>query len=765
MFYNGWRFFILISFLLLSARGYCQHAAVSGFVLHEGRGIPDALVTLPELSLTAYTDSNGIYHIHQLPAGKYTLLYKASGYRTQQKVITIRTSDEIVLNVEMEPANSTLKEVVVSGSMREVRRMDSPIPIEVYSKQFFTANRVASLFESFQHINGVRPQVNCNICNTGDIHINGLEGPYTMVLLDGMPIVSGLSTVYGLMGIPQSLIERVEVVKGPASTLYGSEAVGGLINIITKKPSLTPRFSAEVFSSNWQDLNVDIGARIRASKKLHALYGLNIFRYMNPIDNNQDGFTDVTLQQRVSLFNKWQLDRKHQRLFSVAGRLLFENRMGGMMNYNHTLRGSDSIYGESIYTKRWEIFGTYQLPLKERILVQWSMNAHHQDSYYGTMPYIGDQYIGFGQMLWYKGIKNHQLLSGFSLRHTHYDDNTVATQRGDSLQGFQNSPSVVVLPGIFVQDEWTINKQHQMVIGIRYDYNNLHGRVITPRFNYKISSRTQSSIVRFSFGSGYRVANVFTEDHAALSGARKLIFEEALKPERSWNGNINAEQRVVSNGTTEWRIDATAFYTYFTNRIIPDYLSNANQIIYRNLNGHAISQGISINTSISHANKLSLSAGITLMDVSSTTNGIYQRQLLTERFSGVWSLGYRIPKYKLNIDYTGNVYSPMLLPLLGELDNRSAFSPWYSLQNIQVTKKINTGIEIFGGVKNVLNFTPPASSIARPFDPFDKRVEYDAQGQVIATPENPNALTFDPTYMFAPNQGRRVLLGFRYTFK
>ena len=122
---------------------------------------------------------------------------------------------------------------------------------EVYTPRFFKANPTPSVYETYQTVNGVRPQVNCAVCNTGDIHINGLEGPYTMVLIDGMPIVSGLSTVYGLNGIPASLIEQVEVVKGPASTLYGSEAVGGLINIITKQTTNAPRIATDVFGTTW----------------------------------------------------------------------------------------------------------------------------------------------------------------------------------------------------------------------------------------------------------------------------------------------------------------------------------------------------------------------------------------------------------------------------------------------------------------------------------------------------------------------------------
>ena len=112
--------------------------------------------------------------------------------------------------------------------------MASPIPVEVYSPAYFKKNPSPNIFESLQMVNGVQPQLNCNVCNTGDIHINGMEGPYTMILIDGMPIVSSLSTVYGLAGIPNSMVKRIEIVKGPASTLYGSEAVGGLINIITK---------------------------------------------------------------------------------------------------------------------------------------------------------------------------------------------------------------------------------------------------------------------------------------------------------------------------------------------------------------------------------------------------------------------------------------------------------------------------------------------------------------------------------------------------
>ena len=245
-----------------------------------------------------------------------------------------------------------------------------------------------SIFEALQNVNGVRPQLNCNICNTGDIHINGLEGPYTMITIDGMPIVSSLASVYGLFGIPTQLIDRIEIVKGPASGLYGSEAIGGLINIITKSPDKAPAFTFNAMSTSWLEHSVDAGAKFRIGKKASSLLGINYFNYQNPVDNNKDNFTDVTLQHRVSVFNKISFRRKNDRLASLAGRYFYEDRWGGEMQWNEKWRGTDSVYGESIRTSRWEAIGNYQLPTTEKMIFSFSATGHHQDSYYGVTPFF-----------------------------------------------------------------------------------------------------------------------------------------------------------------------------------------------------------------------------------------------------------------------------------------------------------------------------------------------------------------------------------------
>jgi len=749
-------------FLLFFAgfQGFAQSFKISGKVLTGSQPLEFANVLIKGTAKGAVTDAIGVFSIPIDQAGTYTIQASMIGFQTDQKTIKIPLETNSELIFSLSEMDGGLDEVVISGTMQEVSKLDSPVPVEVYKADFFRANPTPSIFESLQNVNGVRPQINCNVCNTGDIHINGLEGPYTMVLIDGMPIVSGLATVYGLTGIPQALIDRIEVVKGPASTLYGSEAVGGLINVITKKPESAPKLSIDGFGTGWGEVNLDLGIRSDWGKHVQSLTGLSGFYYDNPVDNNADGFTDLTLAKRISVFQKLNFIRPENKVFNLAGRYVYENRWGGEMNWTSEFRGGNEVYGESIYTSRWETFGTWQLPGTENINFQFSANGHNQNSVYGTTIYLADQYVGFGQFTWAKTLQKHSLLLGLAYRYTFYDDNTPATLH---QSGGLNQPSITHLPGVFLQDEVKLSETQSLLLGARVDYNSLHGTIFSPRVNYKISSVDKSTVFRLSAGNGFRVANVFTEDHAALTGAREVIFTEELKPEQSWNMNANLVKKIYTDGGTFIGFDASAFYTYFTNRIIPDYETNPNQIIYSNLDGSADSKGISLNIDAAWANGFTANAGATLMDVSIEEEGIKTQQLLTEHFSGVWSIGYEFIRMGLSVDYTGNVYSPMRLPLLGELDDRAAYSPWWSIQNIQLTKKLGSKWEVYGGVKNLLNFTPPANSIARSFDPFDKGVVFAPDGSVVSTPENPNALTFDPTYVFAPNQGIRGFLGVRLT--
>jgi outer membrane receptor for ferrienterochelin and colicins len=291
------------------------------------------------------------------------------------------------------------------------------------------------------------------------------------------------------------------------------------------------------------------------------------------------------------------------------------------------------------------------------------------------------------------------------------------------------------------------------MFGLRYDYNFTHGGIFSPRASFKLAPDA-GNIFRLNVGNGYRVVNLFTEEHAALTGAREVVVQENLKPERSWNASLNY-QKFIDRSNGYLTLDGSLFYTYFTNRIIGDFLTNPDQIIYQNLNGYAISRGLNLNLDWAFTFPLKINAGTTLMDVyavqeSETGSRQKNPQLHAPKVSGTYAVSYTFRKAGLTLDYTGRLYGPMYLPVL-ENDFRPNKSPWFALDNLQITKKLPHGLEVYGGLKNLYNFLP-RNPLMRPFDPFDKKVDQD----------NPQGYTFDTSYNYAPMQGRRSFVGLRW---
>ena len=741
----------IILFVLFSIQtGFSQEHTINGTVYSEGEPLNGASLRIKGTNLGTITNEKGYFSIKFSKKKNNQLIISYTGHKSKQIEIDPKESDigKIILELY-----ESLDEIVISGTLKPVSKLNSPVAVEVYSQSFFKANPSPSIFESLESINGIRPQLNCNVCNTGDIHINGQEGSYTMVLIDGLPIVSGLSTVYGLSGIPQSLIERVEIVKGPASTLYGSEAIGGVINLITKLPENSSKLSVDSFLSDWGELNTDIGYKYSLSKRTTGLLGINYFNFSNPIDNNNDGFTDLTIQDRISIFNKFTYGDK----LSFATRFVYEDRWGGQLNWEPKYRGGDTVYGENIYTTRFEAFGNYTF--NKNLSFQFSYNNHTHNSAYGTTIFNANQTIGFGQLIWNKSIKNNDLLFGLAYRYTYYDDDTTATFN-EILNS--NQEDIYHMPGLFIQDEIKINESNTLLLGIRFDHNSLHGNIFTPRINYKLSNYDQTSILRLSFGTGYRVAQVFTEDHAALTGARDVVFLNDLEPEKSWNTNLNYVKKVYLKEGAIIDFDISIFKTLFSNKIIPDYDTNPNKIIYDNLKGRSISQGVSLNINSLLENGIRFNLGATYIDSYIKEDGLKTVPYLTEKFQGVWKFEKKWNDKNLIFDLTGTTIGPLRLPTLSRLDPRPDYSSTFSIVNIQLTKILKNTFEIYGGIKNIFDFTPPKNSIARSFDPFDKQVVFDNSGNAIQNENNPYALTFDPSYVFASNQGFRFFFGLRY---
>ena len=707
----------LFIFNLLTAQAQ-DKGSVRGNVGTQNGPIPGATVQITGTSLGTATDMQGNYILKNVPGGLQTLEFRSIGFRSLIKKVNLEAGKTLEINVDLEVNNLGLDEVVVTGTMTPTFVTASPIKVEVVTSQFvntYIPAAASSVVEGLKLVNGIQEVVACGVCFTNSISINGLPGPYTAVLMDGTPMYGNLASVYGLNGIPNMIIDRFEVIKGPSSTLYGSEAVAGVINIITKDPAGQPLVEVDVMGTSHLESfgNLAVAPKIGESK---GFIGLN-YAYINDFDDrNGDGFGDMANLDRYSLFTKWNIHRKSGKKFTIAAKYFYEDRRNGVeefldsRNYRQ-LRGSDSIYGESIYTNRAELFGTFEFPAKENFKVDYSLSHHLQNSYYGNAFYEAQQSIGFANFIWDKEISHHSLLAGFTARYQNYDDNTIATA-GFVAGIATNEPSQQFIPGIFVQDEWKIIDQFTVLGGARLDYYQAHGPIFSPRLNLKYQTGAWTTL-RANFGTGFRIVNLFTEDHAFITGQREVEINEALRPERSYNAALNFNH-VFTLGNCQGMIDIDGFYTYFTNKIIPDY-GQPHKIIYANSDGHAITKGMGINLSQEFAFPLSFNLGFNVQQVTQTepdADGNMETRAIefAPKWSGVFTTNYLWKELQLTIAYTARLTGPMALPRVYDLDPHGAPLPYarptlstpFSFHNIQVSKAFSGQWSVYGGIQNPL---------------------------------------------------------------
>ena len=271
---------------------------LAGRVVAEGAGVPYAEVEVEAVGVRAAAGRDGRF-ILRLPAGEHRVHARALGYGAAEARVTVMAGGTSSLEIELRPAALSLDPVVVTGTLRETRVSESPVKVDVVTGGYLRRKSTSNLMETVELVNGLYRQVDCGVCYTDNIRINGMEGPYTAVLIDGMPIMSALASVYGLNGINPSLIERIEVVKGPSSTLYGTEAMGGVVNVITKDSRFAPRVTAEAQGTSWGRWTVDAAAA-PSSGEVSALVSGTHTRADRFLDGNGDGFTEVARRQFTS---------------------------------------------------------------------------------------------------------------------------------------------------------------------------------------------------------------------------------------------------------------------------------------------------------------------------------------------------------------------------------------------------------------------------------------------------------------------------------
>ena len=736
-------FFLIVTCVLYSTDLKAQFNTLEGSVTYDGEPVEFVNIYIDGAEKGATTDAEGFYKITNLRPGEYTLRASYVGFKTHEQAIEITKDEDRIININL-VAKEVQGEMVVTGTMRKTYVKDSPVKVNVVKTEQLQQGRTSSnIMDLISSVNGLSTQLNCGVCGTNAIRINGVEGPNTAVLIDGMPIMGALASVYGLNGISPSIIDQVEVIKGPQSTLYGTQALGGVVNIITKNPALTPTFSVDAYAKSTQEGNINVAYSPKFGRFEGFISG-NMVQLENFFDRNGDNFNDVVKQSRVSLFGKGTLlgENKEQRL-NIATKFYSEDRTGGLEQFTDDLRGSDQIYGESIYTNRFELMTEYRPDgLNEQLRINGAVTFHGQDSYYGTEWYDAQQSVVYSQATWDQSIgKNVRLLTGTTLRYETYNDNTPATSDGTDEQW---------IPGIFTQGEITAG-DFTFLGGLRIDHHSEHGYVTAPRLSTRFSPNNLTTF-RASAGTGFRVVNVFTEDHAALTGSREVIFNENLDPEESKSLTASLEQ-IIPFGTNPMTITLDGFYTHFSNKIIPDYDQDPDLIVYENLEGFSVTQGFSVGVEQNFtAFPLTYNASITVMDVYTKENG--QRQALTYApdYTGVFGATYTISSLDASIGYNGNLVGPKRMPD-GYAENfgRNQWSPAYSTHDLKITKEFTNvnsdngvGFEAYITAENLFNFR---------------------QGSPLVDAGNPFGPNFDTIYTWGPILGRTFSIGARLNLR
>lgn len=721
-----------------------QLGSISGTVFSEGEPVIGANVGIISLNKGAATDENGRFIVENIPAGSYELQISAVGFKKLVKKVTVKAGGTTNVEFIIESSVLELDQMVVTGTMRQTYVKESPVKVQVVKAEQLQQGKTSSnIMDLISSVNGLSTQLNCGVCGTNAIRINGVEGPNTAVLIDGMPIMGALASVYGLNGISPSIIDQVEVIKGPQSTLYGTQALGGVVNIITKNPALTPTLSADVYAKSTEEGNINIAYSPKFGRFEGFVSG-NILRLENYFDENGDNFNDLVKQSRVSLFGKGTLLGKNleQRL-NVATKFYSENRTGGLEQFSDNLRGSDQIYGESIYTNRFEFLTEYRpAGFNQKLRINGAVTYHDQDSYYGTEWYDAQQGVVFGQATWDQPIgENFQLLAGTTIRYETYNDNTPATSDGTDRRW---------IPGIFSQGELKAG-DFTFLGGFRVDHHSEHGYVTAPRLSTKFSP-SEMTTLRVSAGTGFRVVNVFTEDHAALTGSRDVVFNEDLEPEESRSITASVEQ-IIAFGTNPMTVSLDGFYTHFSNKIIPDYDQDPNLIVYENLDGFSVTRGFSVGLEQNFtAFPLSYNASVTIMDVFTEENGRRQTLAYAPEYTGVFGANYDLRSLDISLGYNGNLVGSKRMPDNYTEDfGRSSRSPAYSTHDLKITKEFTNvnsvngvGFEAYLSAENIFNYT---------------------QGSPLVDAGNPFGPNFDTIYTWGPIIGRTFSIGARLNLR
>ena len=486
------------------------------------------------------SDATGHYFLKNLPEGKFTIVAKSLGYKTAKKEINLKKGKTIEVNFEIEEDAVSLDGVVVSANRNETTRRMAPTLVNVLDARVFETSNATSLAEGLNFQPGVRVENNCQNCGFQQVRINGLDGPYTQILMDSRPIFSALTGVYGLEQIPANMIERVEVMRGGGSALFGSSAIAGTINIITKEPmrnSAQLSHSLTLVGGSTPDNNTTINASLVTDDHKAGLYVFGQNRQRGHYDHDGDGFSELgKINAKTIGFRSYLKTSNYSKLtFEYHG--INEFRRGGNMFDNPPHEADIAEQTEHNINGGGLKYDLFSKDYKHRMNVYTSAQHTKRDSYYGTNQDLNaygqttDMTLVSGAQYSYSADKCLFMPAEFTggLEYS-YDD------LQDRMPGYDREVNQTThIASLFAQNEWK-TKKWSFLIGGRLDKHNLINHVIfSPRANVRFNP-SENINFRLAYSSGFRAPQAFDEDlHIEAVGGNVALIELAdnLKEEKS----------------------------------------------------------------------------------------------------------------------------------------------------------------------------------------------------------------------------------------
>ena len=517
------------------------HIIDAGTSLH----IPYATVALKGTTIGCAADASGHYKINNIPEGEYTIVVTALGYGTVEIPFKAVRRKTVEHNFTLIESATLVDEIVVSATRNETNRRKTSTVVNVASTKLFEGTASANLSEAMNFQSGLRVENTCGNCGAPQLRINGLEGQYSQILLDSRAIFSSLAGVYGLDLMPVAMVERVEVIRGGGSALFGSSAIGGVVNIITKDPvrnTLSLSNTTNIMEAGTPDINTSLGGAFVSDDYKFGAYVFGQIKYRDGYDRNDDEFTDITrLRSETAGFRAYYKTSAHSRL-SAEYHHIHDFRRGGN-NLDKAPHMTDiceqvdhNIDGGGL---RWDFFPN----MRHRMSIYASAQGISRSSYFGT---DGDEnaygttkdltLVAGGQYTYnYKLGLPAELTAGVEYNYNSLNDYYIATERTIDQQ-----TSTI---GLFAQNEWKSDKIN-VLIGFRLDkHNMIKTPIFSPRANIRYSP-IESLGLRLSYSSGYRAPQAYNEDlHIDVLNHTVSIIELAddLRPEYSHSFSASAD--------------------------------------------------------------------------------------------------------------------------------------------------------------------------------------------------------------------------------